>query len=83
MDIIEFLGAKEYDQWEMFDSNGQFFGEIISIDAHYQLCRLYDFYVELTMVSDTLKALRMKPFCLGPGLTNTTMRIMSSQKQIA
>ncbi len=68
MDIIEFLGSKECDQWEIFDSRGQFFGEIISIDAHYQLYRLHDFYVELTMVPDTLKALRMNPLLSGPRL---------------
>lgn len=83
MDIIEFLGAKECDQWETFDSNGQFFGETIYIDAHYQLYRLYDFYVELTIIPDTLKTLRMNPLLSGPALTNTSMRIMLSQIQIA
>lgn len=68
MDIIAFLGIKECEQWEIFDSNAEFYGEIISIDAHYQLYRLEDFCVELTMVPDTLKALRMDPMLTGPRL---------------
>jgi len=68
MTVLEFLGYKECDQWELFYEDSEFLYEIIAIDAHYQLYRLNDFYVELTMVPETYKGLRMNPMLFGPRL---------------
>ncbi|WP_431129802.1 hypothetical protein [Flagellimonas flava] len=68
MDLIKFLGEKECDQWEMFGEDGEMIGEVKSIDAEYQLYKLYGFFVELTMIPMTEKGKRMMPFVDGPRL---------------
>lgn len=51
MELIKFLGEKECDQWEMFGEDGEMIGEVTGIDAEYQLYKLYDFYVEITLTA--------------------------------
>ena len=68
MELVEYMGMKECDQWEIFHEESEFIGEIVAIDAHYQLYSLYNFYVELTMVPENQKALRMNPLISGPRL---------------
>lgn len=78
MTLEEYLGSKECDQWDMFWDDGEFLGEVNSIDADYKLYRLYDFFVELTTVPITGKGLRMMPFKSGPRLEKYSSELLNS-----
>ena len=57
MELEEYLGAKECDQWELFHEDGVFLEKVESIDATFEIYRLYDFFVELTYVPVNEKGL--------------------------
>lgn len=48
MDILEFQGLGEAEQWEEFWDHCIFLAHYIDIDTRHHLYRLHDFYVELT-----------------------------------
>ncbi len=48
MDLLEFLGLNEEDQWEEFTEHSVFLARYEDIDVNQNLFRLHGFYVELS-----------------------------------
>lgn len=68
MDILEFLGLGEEEQWEEFSDAGIFLSDYFDIDVHNQLYGLHDFYVELSSTPLSELNQTMNAFVDGPRL---------------
>ena len=68
MDIIEFLGLGEAEQWEEFTDGKIFIAEYKDIDVYHQLYLLHDFYIELSSVPSSTLHQNLNAFIMGPRL---------------
>lgn len=66
MDIIEFLGMGENEQWEEFLQEGIFLAKYEDIDVTQELFRLHEFYVELSYPPISNSQVAMNAFLNGP-----------------
>ncbi len=68
MDILEFLGQGEAEQWEEFSEHCIFLAKYEDIDVTQHLFKLHDFYVELSSDSQMVLSQAMNAFLYGPRL---------------
>ncbi|MGB6150738.1 MAG: hypothetical protein WBG48_02000 [Pricia sp.] len=68
MQILDFLGLGEAEQWEEFSVGGIFLAEYKDIDVYHQLYLLYDFYIELNYAPSCELHQNLNAFVKGPRL---------------
>ncbi|MEM1260296.1 MAG: hypothetical protein AAF575_00155 [Bacteroidota bacterium] len=82
MELIEFLGLKEEEQWEEFCEHCVFITKFHDLERKHHLFMLHGFFVELVMDNFSKTQKSMNAFIFGPRLDKYFEREMAYIEKI-